>query len=257
MGLRVKDSNEPMVSAIFSGRLGNILLEITNAFIYAKELGIDSSNVYFHKWYAASNGIAYTDELKALPPRNDYLKENKDIFVPMQANLVWGEDWKFVKQHAQMSPYGCSRDVFLRRAWPGLLSSLFYDEAVFSSHRARFPQYFENPSKTIAMHIRRTDYSVFRSGRWLLTREQIQGEVNQHVGKMVVIFSDDIEWCKKRVAAPKDGSVVFHPTIEVPSCTDMILMSNFKMIVPNDNSSYSLFAKALSADLQRTGRMKW
>lgn len=250
-----------IVSANFSGRLGNILLEITNAFILAKELHVDFDNVLFKRWYVGSNGISYTEEIKNKPKHKDYLVENRDIIRPIYGKFLKNAEWQKLrsdhKNDMLFSTYGCDRKTFLDKQWPGLLSSLFYDKMVFEHYRELTPEYYEIPDRTVALHVRRTDYSVFKNGKLLQTSDSINAVIAKHSGFKVVVFSDDIEWCKESLTPPDNGELVFHPTQEVPACADLIVMSNFKNVIPNVHSSYSMFAKSLSHDLQQTGRFCW
>ena len=246
-----------IASVEFEGRLGNVLFEIANTFIFAKQQGISESNVFFKRTYCTGNGIEYCDEVKAKPKHLDYLSENKEILIPVQDRLLSDEEWGKLTGPIVYSPYGCSKAFAKRNLWKGLFSGLFYDESTFAKHRNSFPEYYDKPDNTTALHVRRSDYAVFRDGKWLQSKESVQASIDANAGKLVVVFSDDIEWCKSNLVEPPQGRIVFHPTTEIPACSDMIVLSNFKNIIPNENSTYSWFSKKLSEDLVNTGKMYW
>lgn len=241
----------------FSGRLGNILLEIVNTFAFAKEQGIPFTNVVFHKNFTASDGI-HVNKDEPYRMHKNYLMTNKDIFIPMLCHLLNEENWNALLNSGEpivKSPYGCSREVFSTKAWPGLLCSLFYDRSVFAKWRRRFKEYYSRPDETTALHIRRTDYAVWKGGQFLKSKEELQNCIDSCDCKHVVIFSDDMAWCKDNLS-PGSHRLTFHPPQE-PACADLILMSNFKKIIPAEQSSYSMFAAALSNDITINHRRVW
>lgn len=245
------------VTCEFSGRLGNVLLEVVNTFMLADSLGVGKDNVIFRKSYRAANGIMEWRKLH--PEQNNkidgYIMQNRDILRPIWSKFLDEDEWQKVTkdEQCQYMTVGAQKKG-IQQLPVGLLSQWFYDADVFTKYRSMFPQYWSKPS--IAIHFRRGDFSIWGNGEHMQSAGQAQREINTHAGKQVAVFSDDREWCLENLVAPPDGSLVVHPTNE-PACVDMIVMSCFKTVIHNPHSSYSLFAKCLSKDLQETGAMTW
>ena len=64
-------------------------------------------------------------------------------------------------------------------------------------------------------------------------------------GVSYVVFSDDIEWCKKNIIGK---NVQYHTTGD--AAEDMLLMSSFDDIISGQNSTYAYVAKLLNTNIK-------
>lgn len=249
----------------YPGRIGNIMMLITQTYMMAIDIGVDMNNVFFRKRVDTYNGWANSSGKKGdrLP---DYLMENKDVVRPLLGKLL--DDGGFytlasknncIKMRNEINTpviHGFSKVVRMEK-YTGLISSLFYDKEVFEKHRTMFMDYYTE--NTVALHVRRTDFALLPAAAMATNASvmDIQMTINGLNGKTVVVFSDDIKWCSDNLKPPSDGKIIFHNSPGAP-CDDLILMSCFKTIVQTEEiSTYSLIAKLLSEDLQKTGKMTW
>ena len=114
--------------------------------------------------------------------------------------------------------------------------------------KTKYSKYFLDQRKTCAVHIRRTDYKLFNKGKYLQTKQNILASmpyINKD-NKSYVIFSDDIEWCKKNIVGK---NIQYHPTGD--AAEDLLLMSCFDDIVSGQNSTYAYVAKLLNTNIKK------
>lgn len=246
----------------YPGRLGNLLLLMLSTAMDAVDAGVPLERVFFRRRVDTYDGWA--DRRGRLGRKLvDYMSENRDILVPTWGNMLSNEEFERVRSSPGTINVGHRLNTpiireFTRRAsdarYSGVASSLFYDEKTFERHRSLFPQYYGIGAA--ALHVRRTDFQYIKDVRHA-TADDIQRLADGLAGRTVVVFSDDIEWCRRTLRPPRGGRMLFHPPGERP-CDDMILMSCFGTVVQSAvTSTYSLVARLLSEDLRRTGRMSW
>ena len=246
----------------YPGRLGNLLMLILQTHMAAADMGVHPDDVFFKRHVDTYDGWAnsFGNFGRRL---DDYIVENKDILVPIWGNMLSDAGFRQVCSRPGVVSVGHSISTpkirgFMKEIanpkYTGLASSLFYDESTFGRRMDMFRPYFE--PDTVALHVRRTDFQFIKD---VVHRQphQIQQIVDGCRDSTVVVFSDDIGWCRDTLSPPRGGRLVFHLPSDVP-CDDLILMSCFRTILQSaETSTYSMLAKILSRDLFATGRMQW
>lgn len=96
-----------------------------------------------------------------------------------------------------------------------------------------------NNDDLVAMHIRRTDYVYHNDYHYLLDLDYYKKALDITKDKKIVVFSDDIEWCKLNFS--KDFYFIDINDIEI----EFLLMTLFKNNIIA-NSSFSLWASFIS-----------
>jgi hypothetical protein len=243
-----------MITTTYGGRLGNLLLEMYTCVWYARKQNIPNSEVMFSSIYRRDG---------SLEPDDNYIETNKPIFENISHFLVKADEYdtELEKQKPEMAglqralrsnsknvvfpkyTYHYPADIADRSLFQDLFSVNSIIEEQLESHR----EYFSKKDP-VALHVRRTDYATFKDGQLLETAQCINKKLDRYKGCTVVVFSDDIAWCRENLSNEK-CEFLFHEC-QSPAYKDMILMSLFGSIESNAHSSYSYCAKLLDKNIK-------
>lgn len=209
------------------GGLGNQLFQIAAAYAHAKRNGCDlkvSTTVS-----SAAHGTYYDSSLYNIKP---YLG-------PGNKGLWWREPhFHYTPIHPsarQLKGYFQSSKYFADVS--GELRELFTPApAVVATVRARYAELLADPTAWTVVHIRRGDYLKHPTYHGILTEDYYRRAVATAPTSRLLVFSDDIEWCRSRpwlagarfVDEP-DAAVALH------------LMSQFENYIMS-NSTFSWWA---------------
>jgi len=258
---RVHDSDNRLVTVDLGGRLGNIMLSIYTCFWYAKTHGMPEDVVKINENYIRT-GLAGD-----LP---EYFKMNMPIFSNVRKHIIPEEQYNKEVQVADVTMLNTptrsvdSIDALDRVCFPKYVwhypktgsdreqfCKLFRVPELEDELRKKYPEYFKN--KNVALHVRRTDFQWYANGKYMEDTASIVKKLDAHAGKTVVVFSDDIDWCKNNITSDK-CNIIFHES-QTPDCMDMVLMSLFDCIESNPYSTFSYCAKLLNKNLPLTRRV--
>ena len=215
-----------MITTQLHGRTGNNMFQIAAAISVAKRNNTEA-------FYIGDNSYIQGFKLKGV------VKATKRAdFVFEERKFNFDESFHSLGDNTHLDGYFQSEKNFIN-AEDEVRRCFSFDhniiEAVKRYNGGRFKEFLENNANT-AVHVRRTDYirypdvyPMFDAVYYERCLEKIQDK-----GR-VVIFSDDMEWCKNNFKG-KGCEYVDMPPIE-----SMYLMSNCKNIIMA-NSSFSWWA---------------
>jgi hypothetical protein len=171
------------------GGLGNQLFEVAAAYAYAVDHG---ATLTLAKNWAIDNKHS----------RQDYFDTVFSRFPRVRTVMPDGI--------YQEQPRNCTRYVpmpdYLGKGSAHVFHGFFQNERYFAKHKRSFldmlrlPEVPEMPDGACFLHVRRTDYlaiplhNVDLSSYYPRAIEYVR---KQRLGTRFVVFSDDIEWCKK------------------------------------------------------------
>lgn len=217
------------------GGLGNQLFEIATAYAHSQRNGFDlkispttncKRGVYWESFYP-----------KCIPYRNTIINTNIASYsephfhyteLPAHANNLIG--------YFQSSKYFSNYSEEIRELFRP-------SQTVYNSMNENWGHLLTEPA--IVMHIRRGDYVPLPQFHCILTPSYYlaaaQRMMNETGITKLLIFSDDIEWCKT-IGLPDSSVFVDEPDETVA----LLLMSQFKYYIIS-NSSFSWWAVWLGA----------
>jgi len=102
----------------------------------------------------------------------------------------------------------------------------------------------ENSDSSTSLHVRRGDYLKLAGHYHMLDMSYYQKAVDMQDSEIVVVFSDDIEWCKKEISFDSKKVIFVEEEIDV---VDMYLMSKMKNNIIA-NSTFSWWAAYMNTD---------
>lgn len=250
----------PLVTATFAGQLGNVMLSVYTCFWYARKKGIPFDRVLFNRSYVFHGKVNRSD---------DYIADNMPIFRNIKDNFLRDDEYQSETGSRDLDVVGVETrkkiyddDIkefgnavrICKYVWHfpqndedrKLFMQLFNVKEEMGRQREKYKDEFD-PSSSVALHVRRTDYATFKHGVYMETAEDILKKLEGHEGETVVVFSDDIEWCRDNIASEK-CNIVFHDPQPAPY-EDMVLMSLFKDIESNMFSTYSYCARLMDENI--------
>jgi len=188
-----------MIFCNLKGGLGNMLFQIAATTSIAEDLKTTASfpNLVKH--------LDYLNNEKTYCPSLSHSHEYLEIFSSLKTDLPKRRlpVFKFTFQYKNLVlPTDCWIDGFFQSEKyfahnrEKIVSLLNHTEQITDS----FKKYFtDNEVETISLHVRRGDYLKFSSHHPPLSIEYYMKALS-HFGnkKRVLVFSDDISWCKKK-----------------------------------------------------------
>jgi len=252
------------VSIILQGGLGNQLFQIATAYAYAKKYNKKLIFKYLDKfknnynlerksfWYTLFN-----NKLNILN-NDEYDKISFQLYNEIE-NYKWN-DIPFFEENVLLFGYYQSF-IYLENenTTRDFLRHLVYssEDYMYKSYNLYndIKKYFKNISNIecedddiVSMHIRRTDYIYTPDNYHLVLDLKYYIEAQKITNKNnIVIFSDDIEWCKKNI-----NSKIFHNDninlyfVDINNVeVEFILLSLIKHNIIA-NSTFSLMASYIS-----------
>lgn len=204
-----------MIYCNLKGGLGNMLFQIAATMEFSRKFEVDFSfpNLNTHKRLFDGKKIikeyhGVFDSLKCIQPKIGTKKINFPFHYV---------DWHIPKE--------C------------IIEGFFQSEKYFKNSREKilnvFPQYHKLTNK-VSVHVRRGDFLKKQQYHNILTLEYYKKAFSIFSNERFLIFSDDIEWCKKKFIG-KEFS--FHET--QGDMADIAIMSSCKHnIVANSSFSW-------------------
>lgn len=173
-----------MIFCNLKGGLGNMLFQIAATFEFARKNNVDCSfpNLNSHLFYLekepnCNRKLINTDHYR------QFFKNLKTEPYPNNTPKI-----KFPFHYKDLDiPNTCIIDGF------------FQSEKYFVNSRKKILDLFPNRERVnkVSIHIRRGDYARKHKFHNLLTFDYYQNAMKYFSNEKFIIFSDDLEWCKK------------------------------------------------------------
>ena len=224
-----------MVTYRFCGQMCNLCHEIYTVFYYCKKNNISYDNITFplNEYSRLGRSINYIQNRKEF--FINIWKYFKDPYYSIIKNIPTYE-YNYVVKNKIVS----DNIVFVNFKWeyPGkdleLFKELFYNKELFSRLYNKYNYIDKN---TIGVHVRRTDFTKYE------TLENIYKKIDSiFTNQKIIIFSDDIEWCKNNIVKYKD--IVYMEGNK--DYEDLILLSMCNKIIKNPRSTFSDIAEVFN-----------
>lgn len=124
-----------------------------------------------------------------------------------------------------------------------LFGKSFFNIDLFQQAQLELQVQHINSSKTVAIHIRRGDFKEYHGGQFLQSADVVNQRIAQvSPEKDVLIFSDDISWCKQHLVRVMGGLFFNEPGTDVQ---DIMRMTCCTDVLPNEKSAFSRLGKVL------------
>ena len=225
-----------MVSYLgMGGRFGNILLAIYTVYNYCNSYKIDYDKIFFYK-----NGLTI---------KHNYFSYIKDFFVNIYDkfsydkdtyNLLYKTSIKNNKRfHGDTVTFkGFNFSMPERYKQICIFSTIFYNNDLWEKTRSKTNFNLKN---YYAVHIRRKDFIHAYNGKFFQTKKSITKRL-QKINGNCIIFSDDIEWCKKNL----NDNKIFYLEEKLKCYEEWIIMTMCKSVSYSPYSSFSKCAKYIN-----------
>lgn len=213
------------------GRMGNIMFQVAACIGYARKYGVDYAVPSDR--YETTNFLNYFPKLR--PKVNDL------NFTRYEEHPHGRDNW-FDYHPIPFSPYGIS------------LMGFWQSEKYFENAKQEVIEIFELPDYQdvrpyCSVHVRRTDYVTYNTNFPPVTLDYIHKAMNEQASRgneRFLVFSDDIEWCKKNIVGDyeikfSEGKGEFEDMAFMASCGNHIIA----------NSSFSWWAAYLGKNPDR------
>jgi len=251
-----------MITAFFRGRLGNHLRFIYTTFKYCKNKNIDFDKIAFVK-YSDTKFYEYS-----------YYNRNSDYYrhiyymnecFPMYSEYLQS---KFTLSHADLAKQKLilnastnhnHKDNFYFYLYSSLkISFSNCDEELVEQlfyNKKYYDKVFEERNylgNNLGIHVRRGDFLTHRSfKKSVFTKDSFNDTIKNNLNKFdkIVIFSDDIKWCKGNLENEYKDKVIFDETKS--ACDTIIRMSSCREVIKQSYSSFSEWGKNLSPIINR------
>lgn len=252
-----------MISCRFGGQLGNVMLEIYGVFHYAMTHHIDFSDVVFNRHYDVQN----QDIVKIM--HANYIEENIRIFSNIKSHFIDESEYnkipflfceqKHILHGDDIDPNDHQHICFRKFDFHfpktederTLFCKLFNVKDLKEDVSKKYSSSYDI-EKSCAVHVRRTDFKVFKNGKHLESIDQILDKITSFIKESnannFVVFSDDIEWCEQNIILP-NVNMSFHKN-NSKDYEDLILMSLMKKGILSGISSFSYCAKLLNSNIE-------
>ena len=219
-----------MVSTLLLGRLANNLYCIYTLYYYCKKKNIDMNNIYLQK----SNKKYVKDNLYVI------CKKIIDKFIDdidySSLQKVEYSDTLDVRNNFYLSTFVWEwRNDF----------ELIYDLFIIDDYKKICEPYLNYMDNYLAIHVRRGDF-VLDPGyqKYLYTKDELNSVIKSRLNDFnkIVIFSEDIDWCKKTIDDKYYKRIIFHNRSDY-DYKDLYIMSLCKDVIINRNSTFSMWGK--------------
>lgn len=248
-----------VITCNFGGQLGNVMFSVYTCLWYADRIGADPASVVFdrsygvkgHADYIGRNAGIFENVMGHFMDHDEYAKT---VCAPVVASDA--EENRALKfaDGAWIPPFG--RNVRIAKCvWHfpqsaedrRIFTDAFTVKRLVDEQLERYSGKYDMPNST-AIHVRRTDFLTHHGGRYVQSGETVQSKIDSSCTEKVVVFSDDIRWCRENL---RQGGhdLVFHDPQE-PDFKDMVLMSLFKDVKCNPASTYSYCARILDGNIK-------
>jgi len=242
-----------IVGRELSGKLGNIILECVTAFHYCKCAKIPFENLKFF-------------------PTGDFRFRYKEFPIEIKReekilkNVINKFDCESDYSNLKKVPYKLrfynkyTEDIcFTGYTWtehmeeidPQLLLDLFYIKDLVREVYKDY-EYYNNDKNLIGFHVRRGDFLKLCPQK-VITKEEYNSTIkNSDKNNKFIVFSDDIEWCKKSLEKENYNKTEFHSSKNTEcGWYDMIALSLINKIIPGlKGSTFSKVARSFSISRQ-------
>ena len=173
-----------MIYCNLKGGLGNILFQVAATFEFSKKLNVECSfpNLHEHLVFLQKENYCNSN-LKDITHYKELFGSLKTIYPPSHIQKV-AFPFHYVEKQI---PRECIIDGF------------FQSEKYFKNSRQEMLSLFKK-NKTIdkvSVHVRRGDYLEKQRHHNILSKEYYLKAFKVFPNQKILMFSDDIEWCKK------------------------------------------------------------
>lgn len=161
---------------------------------------------------------------------------------------------KDCKMLLEQTPYYVDYDLVPSNSWDlyGYFQSWIYFEHCKSMIRHYF-DFIKIPHDGVAVHVRRGDYLNKQDVHPVLSLDYYLQGMDYFLGEDLVVFSDDIEWCKNNITGKGRDIAYYHTGDDIRDFKAMCGFSKFIIA----NSSYSWWAAYLSGSNQVIAPALW
>jgi hypothetical protein len=191
-----------MISVSLMGGLSNQMFQIANVIAYAKDNGF-AFGFDLDKSYVPNQG-----KLSSEYARNVYYNLPRINYMDYPWKVYKEPRWEYdpipILDNMLFSGYFQSPKYFNHRR-EDILSYFLNDDVVYGIVNRLYDEYCVELRNSVSVHIRRGDYAKFTKihpmlgmDYYLEALQRIQKEANIHC---ILVFSDDIAWCKENFNA--------------------------------------------------------
>ncbi len=218
-----------MVSTLLLGRLANNLYCIYTIYYYCKK-----------------NNISY-DKIVLQKENKKYVKDNLYVMTyKIRDKFIDSVDFNSLEKVEYSDKLNCLDNFYLSTfVWEWRNDfDLIYDLFIIDSYYDICKKYI-NYTDYLAIHVRRGDF-VKDPGyqKYLYTKEQLNNCIQDNLNKYskIVIFSEDIDWCRNNIEEKYFNKIVFHTRSDF-DYKDLYIMSLCDNVIINRNSTFSMWGK--------------
>jgi hypothetical protein len=239
----------------FGGRLAEVMQTIASLFHFAKIKNIPYTEIKLPLSYCGTDFY----NVKDYTILDNYPIFHKiggcfDFKIDYSKYEIWdiAHNWG---EYYVRSEYDRSKNICLKNHWfdfiynTNIYNNLFYSESLWNVIREEYSKILNK--RTIAIHVRRKDFILLVENRdkysEFTNRDILDIKKIKHLIKNItkniniLIFSDDIQWCKKNIK--KQDNIYF---IEGNKpYKDLIIMSMCDEVVRTPGSTFGKMAMSL------------
>lgn len=253
--------NRPVLSSMLEGRLGNVFFILSKLVLCkreAKRSGIDADVVVDYE-YNAGGGIS-PERFGITPDGTSFFSRRNRFFGKCPVRFVPHDEWTSIFSGVDISKgmsaksatrYMASHDRLLMDKglwWPSFttdetkyLGDSMIDMELFNAMRDDANKNILHTSGSTAIHVRRTDFLLAKM-KHPFEDSDLRAKVLERPGRPIVIFTDDVPWCKNSLSGV-DGSVVY--ARKGVDYEDVMRMAAYDEIVVSPKSAYSYLGKLI------------
>lgn len=251
---------EQFLTTEFMGQLANQVLTLFKLLRFAKLMNIPMNQVIVNGSVYGCSGINPRKYGKKC--EKGFLLNRIDFFSNISSVIVDEEEWE--RRTQSVSFVDCKEDEKKAiAAWTNgdsvrlgknllypatgeerkLIKEWFLNETLYNQAKQELIDQGIDPTSAVALHIRRTDFQDYHDGQYLLTKEQINDSIKEVPPEnQLVIFSDDMKWCKENIFRSK-GEIIFNnPGTDTQ---DLLRLAACSKLIKNPGSSFSNLAGLL------------
>ena len=239
------------ISTEIMGGLGNQLFQIANVLLYNNNLNEKKIIVfknedklfnYFNLPRKTFWNSLFLNQFKILN-ETDYNQINFAVIPEKENHKNQIEPFTYCPYNLLFKGYFQSFKYYDENLRNQMRLLIYSNKNLFNKAKDKYDEikdfFKSNDDNLVSMHIRRTDYVYHNDYHYLLDMDYYKKALDIVKDKKIIVFSDDILWCKENLS--NDYYFIDINDIEI----EFILMSLFKNNIIA-NSSFSLWASFIS-----------
>jgi len=226
----------------YFGKLGNQMFQYASCLGIARKFGtqfvsnVQDSDLQNGFVLGSSVDIMQTDEKPvALYTERGLDRDASLEYLKYDQNIFSIED---KSMNIEMLGY-FQTEKYFKEIKHEIIENFTFKQHIQEKAKQLFKDKGVDPKNSVSLHIRRGDYLKLQHVHPVMDLSYYQKCLEMNQDKSIVVFSDDIEWCKSNI----DGSITF---FEEDKFTDMCAMSMCSSHIIA-NSSYSWWAAWLGS----------